>query len=90
MRKLRKIRRDGIIIDETLTLTEQLTRGIPPCKVDALDWECDGRKVAYRVPFGLLAMIIPGRQFLAVIEDKDDTGSPRAPRHCREHKPRST
>lgn len=72
--QFRKIRRDGKVIDEGMTAKDMMDRGWLPDKVVRIEWDAGGRLKSLDSEFGLLAIVVPGREFLAVVEDLDNSG----------------
>ena len=60
-------RRDGYDIPEGMTLAEMLRRGWPPDRVVRVSWTSDGAAISLSDDDGLLARVVPGRRFVAVI-----------------------
>jgi hypothetical protein len=72
--KFQQIRRDGRIVDESMTGVEMIRAGWPPDKILALQWVWNGRPVELKSRFGFLSRVVAGRDYAAVLEDTDETG----------------
>jgi hypothetical protein len=73
IRSFEKIRRDGQVIHEQMTPLQIAALGTPE-RVTTVQWECDGRPVVLRSQHGVLAKVLPGREFVAILEMLDDSG----------------
>jgi hypothetical protein len=60
-------RRDGHAIPEGMSLADMLRRGWPADRVVRVGWQSDGGAVRLADDDGLLARVVPGRRFVAVI-----------------------
>lgn len=69
-----EVRRDGRVIDESMTTDRMLEEGWLPDKVIALRWDWSGTMIELRTAFGFLAQIVPDREYVAVLEEIDGTG----------------
>lgn len=66
-----EIRRDGLIITESLTLIEMIERGWCPDKVVKLRWNYGDLLVIINNPYGILAEVIANREMVALISHQD-------------------
>lgn len=71
----KKIRRDGKVIDESVTAAQMISLGWNPEKVIELKWEANGRQLTFKGEFGLLAVVVPNRRSIAVLKENDDSGA---------------
>jgi len=69
-----EIRRDGKIIDESMTAEHMIRTGWAPDKVLVLRWMCSGRLIELRSQFGFLSRIVATREYVVVLEDTDAGG----------------
>lgn len=74
IQSLKKIRRDGQVIEENMTFEQIFALGTPE-KVNTIQWEYGGRVVAWRTQHSMLATVLPGRNLICVIEELDDSGT---------------
>lgn len=70
----KKVRCDGKVIDETMTAKEMIALGWRPEKVVETTWSFNAHPVSVKTKFGLLAKVVSGREYVAVIEEIDETG----------------
>lgn len=73
--KIKEIRKDGKMIDESLTLTKLIQMGWLPSKIIEIKWEFDGKTISLKSDYGFLNRVTDDRQHLAVMEDIDPTGA---------------
>ena len=71
----KKIRRDGKVIDESMTAAQMISLGWNPEKVIKLTWDADGGRLTLKDKHGLLAVVVPNRRAIAVLKENDDSGS---------------
>jgi len=71
----KKIRRDGKVIDESMTAAQMISLGWSPEKVIEIEWDVDGRRLTFKCKHGLLAVVMPNRRAIAVLKENDDSGS---------------
>ena len=57
-----------------MTAGNMVALGWSPEKVISINWLSNNLPTTWQSPQGVLAIVIPGRNFLAAIEDLDDTG----------------
>ena len=69
-----ELRRDGRVLDESMTPERILDLGWQPDKVLALRWDYFGTPVDLRTTYGFLAQLVPNREYVAVLEETDETG----------------
>jgi hypothetical protein len=69
-----EIRRDGKVIEESMTPEDMIRAGWQPDKVVALRWVWYDRTIELRSPFGFLSRVVPSREYVAVLEDTDAGG----------------
>ena len=69
--KMIKIRRDGQIITEEMSVADIAALGWPPEEVVRLEWLCAGEKKAIENPFGIIARYLPDRSGIAVLHYED-------------------
>ena len=74
IQQFQKIRRDGKVIDESMTPEDMIRAGWMPDKVLVLRWVWYDRTVELRSQFGFLSRIVASRELLAVLEDTDASG----------------
>ncbi len=74
IQQFQKIRRDGKVIDETMTPEAMIRAGWQPDKVLMLRWMWYDRVVELRSQFGFLSRIVASREYVAVLEDTDAGG----------------
>jgi len=67
----KEVRRDGKVIEDSMTLEEMHKRGWHPEKIVEIQWTHEGRLVRRASAGGILAEIVYGREFVAVIEHND-------------------
>jgi hypothetical protein len=72
--RFQSIRRDGKIIEESMTPVEMIRAGWQPDKVLVLRWVWFGRTIELRSQFGFLSRVVQSREYVAVLEDTDATG----------------
>lgn len=72
--QLQEIRRDGKIIEETMTPEAMNRAGWTPEKILALRWVWCGASVELRSQFGFLNRVVASRDYLVVLEDTDAEG----------------
>lgn len=77
IRNFKKTRRDGNVIDELMSTKDMVSLGWKPDKVVKVEWDNGSQHVALHARFGMLAKVIPGRNFVATIEENDESG-----KHC--------
>lgn len=56
-----KIRRDGRVIEEDMTLERRHELGWPVSKITRIEWRCDGNTISLEDPRGLTSVILPDR-----------------------------
>jgi hypothetical protein len=67
--EFRKIRRDGRVIEEYMTAGDIISLGWPPEQVVEIQWlDCE-RPVKRQSSCGLLATVVRGRDYVALIEN---------------------
>jgi hypothetical protein len=69
-----EIRRDGKVIPEGMTGVQMLAAGWEPDKVLWLRWDYYGQPIELASPYGFLSRVVPSHEYLAVLEDTDETG----------------
>lgn len=72
----REIRRDGKVIDELMTVEDIGALG-PIEKVIEVQWHHDSQPVSLRADYGILAEVVPGREFVVANEGDDESGQHR-------------
>ena len=75
IRDFQKLRQDRKIIDESMTACQIAKFDWQPSKVVSIRWMSDGQAVEMQSPFGVLAIVVPGRAYVAAIAELDETGS---------------
>jgi hypothetical protein len=70
----REKRRDGRIIDESMTVDKLLQLGWPVDKIAAVSWDLDGKTIEIRSQHGILAKLLPARDGVALLESLDEKG----------------
>lgn len=70
-----EIRRDGKIIDESMSANDIFLLGTPE-KIIELQWANGSQKISLKNNYGILAKVVPGRAFVAANE-YDDFGQNR-------------
>ncbi len=68
------VRADGRVIDESMTLDRMIDLGWIPNKVVQVCWRWKAQRLCLANHFGLLAMVVPDRQRLAVLWNHDAQG----------------
>lgn len=66
------VREDGKVIVEGMTVNQMLALGWEPCRVVDARWRWQGQPLNVANRFGLLAIVVPDRQWLAVLWNKDE------------------
>ena len=66
------IREDGKVITESMTI-DRIIAEWPICRVIDVQWQWQGKRLNVAHPLGLLAVLVPGRQHLAVLMNTDDS-----------------
>lgn len=74
IKDFRKIRRDGKVIDESMRAIDMVALGWTPDKVLEIQWNNDSKLISFKARYGVLGMVIPGREAVAVIEENDESG----------------
>ena len=62
-----EVRRDGKVIRASMPVNDMISLGWEPCKIVSIRWTCEGGKVEYSAPDGILATVVPGANFVAAI-----------------------
>lgn len=68
------VRADGRVIDESMTLDRMIDLGWVPNKVVEVCWRWKAQRLRLANHLGLLAMVVPDRQHLAVLWNHDAQG----------------
>lgn len=68
-----KVRADGKVIGEGMTVEQMLALGWTPCKVLDARWRWNEQLFDITNPLGLLAIVVPDRQWLAVLWNTDES-----------------
>ena len=74
IQQFQEIRRDGKVVDESMTGLDMIRAGWAPDKVLVLRWMYSDRLIELRSPFGLLSRIVATREYIVVLEDTDAGG----------------
>jgi hypothetical protein len=74
IRNFQKVRRDGQVIDEQMTVAQIVALGAPQ-KVTTVQWEYGGHPVVRRSHHGMLSKVLSGGDFVAILEGPDDSDS---------------
>ncbi len=69
-----KLRRDGKVIEESMTGEDMIRAGWMPDKVIALRWTWYDRTIELHSQFGFLSRVVASREYVAVLEDSDAAG----------------
>jgi len=69
-----RIREDGKVIDENMTVDRMIALGWSPCLVVEARWRWQEQLLSVVNSRGLLAIVVPDRQHLAILWNDDDTG----------------
>ncbi|MFK3644170.1 hypothetical protein [Pseudomonas protegens] len=69
-----RIREDGKVIDENMTVDQMIALGWSPCRVVEARWRWQEQLLSVVNSRGLLAIVVPDRQHLAILWNDDDTG----------------
>lgn len=67
------LREDGKIIDEGMTVDRMSALEWTPCLVVEARWKWRGKSLSLANPLGLLAIVVPDRQRLAVLWNTDES-----------------
>lgn len=73
IQSFKRVRRDGKVIDESMTAEDMFTLGLPE-KIIELQWYDGSRPISFRADYGVLARVISGRESVAAIEENDELG----------------
>lgn len=73
--QFREIRRDGKVIDESMNMEDIFALG-PTEKIVEVQWKNDSQLVSVRDSYGVLAKVVPGREFIAA-NGHDESGQRR-------------
>lgn len=75
IQQFREIRRDGKVIDDSMKVEDIFALG-PTEKVIEVQWSNGSQLVSIQDPYGLLAKVVPGREFV-VVNGHDESGQHR-------------
>jgi len=67
-----ELRADGKSIPAGTSVQDMLDRGWTPSKVIALKWRLGEREIEFAPPHGVLAIVVPGEEFVAVMVRRDE------------------
>ncbi|MGB8843104.1 MAG: hypothetical protein WCC64_18775 [Aliidongia sp.] len=73
IQNFRKIRRDGKIIDDSMTIDEIFSWGTPE-KIIELRWDNNNQPTSLKSIHGVLAKIVSGGEYIAAKIHNDDSG----------------
>lgn len=68
------VREDGKIIDEGITVDRMSELGWKPCRVVEVRWQWQEESLSLANPLGLLAIVVPDRERLAILWNTDESG----------------
>lgn len=71
LEKVFQVRRDGKIIDESMSLTDMISRGWSPDKIREVRWSFNGVDYTVASETAIVAKILSNREYVAVIEGNE-------------------
>ena len=74
IQNFKKIRRDGKVIDESMRAKDMVALGWSPDKVLEIRWNNGSQFISFKTRYGVLGIVVPGRETIAVIEENDESG----------------
>ena len=74
IQNFREIRRDGRVIPEGMSVEAIARLGSTPVKIAALAWDSDAGGVELKAKHGILSLVLPKRDGVAVIEKTEEAG----------------
>ncbi|WP_110951304.1 hypothetical protein [Pseudomonas bohemica] len=69
-----EVREDSKVIDESMTVDRIIAQGWAPCRVVDVRWRWQGQPLNIAHRLGLLAIVVPDRQHLAILWNTDESG----------------
>ena len=73
IQNFQKIRRDGKVIYESMKVKDLIALGWQPDIIVELQWSFGSKLISLTSKYGFSAKVVPGREFVAIMEDIDQS-----------------